>query len=36
MRNSRAFRSGPEHLFDEAKVVRLVSTIREINDSAVA
>ncbi|MBW7966510.1 DEAD/DEAH box helicase family protein [Bradyrhizobium sp. BR 10261] len=28
--------TGPEHLFDEAKVVRLVSTIREINDSAVA
>ena len=28
--------TGPEHLFDEAKVVRLVSKIREINDSAVA
>ncbi|MDA9424633.1 DEAD/DEAH box helicase family protein [Bradyrhizobium sp. CCBAU 53380] len=28
--------TGPEHLFDEARVVRLVSTIREINDSAVA
>lgn len=28
--------TGPENLFDEAKVVRLVSTIREINDSAVA
>jgi type I restriction enzyme R subunit len=28
--------TGPEHLFDEVKVVRLVSTIREINDSAVA
>lgn len=28
--------TGPEHLFDEAKVVRLVSRIREINDSAVA
>ena len=28
--------TGPEHLFDEAKVVRLVSKIREINESAVA
>lgn len=28
--------TGPEHLFDEAKVVRLVGKIREINDSAVA
>ena len=28
--------TGPEQLFDEAKVVRLVSKIREINDSAVA
>lgn len=28
--------TGPEHLFDEARVVRLVGTIREINDSAVA
>ena len=28
--------TGPEHLFDEAKVVRLISRIREINDSAVA
>ncbi|MDN4986609.1 hypothetical protein QY049_25960 [Bradyrhizobium sp. WYCCWR 13022] len=28
--------TGPEHQFDEATVVRLVSAIREINDSAVA
>ena len=28
--------TGPEHLFDDAKVVRLVTTIRAINDSAVA
>ena len=28
--------TGPEHLFDEAKVVRLVGKIREINESAVA
>lgn len=28
--------TGPEHLFDEAKVVRLVSRIRGINESAVA
>ena len=28
--------TGPEHLFDEAKVVRLVSKIRAINESAVA
>lgn len=28
--------TGPEHLFDEARVVRLVSKIREINESAVA
>jgi len=28
--------TGPEHLFDEAKVVRLVTKIRAINDSAVA
>jgi type I restriction enzyme R subunit len=28
--------TGPEHLFDEAKVVRLVTKIKAINDSAVA
>ena len=28
--------TGPEHLFDEAKVVRLISRIQEISDSAVA
>jgi len=28
--------TGPEHLFDEAKVTRLFGTIKAINDSAVA
>jgi len=28
--------TGPEHLFDEAKVVRLFDKIKAINESAVA
>ena len=28
--------TGPEHLFDENKVTRLFTKIRDINDSAVA
>jgi len=28
--------TGPEHLFDESRVVRLFETIKAINESAVA